>query len=68
MFLEKAYAKLYGGYKSLDLGHSSIALGDLTGAPTEYIDLDDLNEAWVRLERHLNKGYVVTGSSMVSGS
>jgi hypothetical protein len=68
MFLEKAYAKLYGSYKSLDLGHSSIAFNDLTGAPTEYIDLDDLNDAWFKLQRNLNKGYVITGSSLTNPS
>jgi hypothetical protein len=39
MIMEKAYAQLYGNYEVINLGHSSDALRDLTGAPTEYIDL-----------------------------
>lgn len=39
MVLEKAYAQIYGNYKVICLGHANDALRDLTGAPTEYIDL-----------------------------
>jgi hypothetical protein len=39
MIMEKAYAQLYGNYEVINLGHASDALRDLTGSPTEYIDL-----------------------------
>lgn len=41
MLLEKAYAKMYGGWQNIHLGHSCDALRDLSGAPTEYIDLQN---------------------------
>lgn len=63
MFLEKAFAKSYRGYRQLDGGHSSIAFSDLTGAPSEYTELDNLNEAWCDLVNNLKKGYLVTGYS-----
>jgi hypothetical protein len=41
MLLEKAYAKMYGGWSNIHLGFSCDALRDLSGAPTEYIDLQN---------------------------
>lgn len=41
MILEKAYAQAYGNYSVLNMGHACDSLRDLTGAPTEYIDLKD---------------------------
>ena len=41
MMLEKAYAKIYGGYWNIGTGgFAEDALKDLTGAPTEYMKLD----------------------------
>lgn len=39
MLLEKAYAKVYGGYKNIEVGYSQDALSDLTGAVSDYIDI-----------------------------
>jgi hypothetical protein len=39
--IEKAYAKMYGSYASLHGGQIAEALFDLTGCPTDTIDLDD---------------------------
>ena len=36
LFLEKAYAKVYGAYDKIEAGLSGCALRDLTGAPYEY--------------------------------
>jgi hypothetical protein len=40
MLLEKAYAKVHGGYYNIHSGLSREALRDLTGAPTYNIDLE----------------------------
>eukprot|EP01022_Parablepharisma_sp_SALTPOND_P033931 TRINITY_DN8_c0_g1_i1.p3 TRINITY_DN8_c0_g1~~TRINITY_DN8_c0_g1_i1.p3 ORF type:complete len:989 (-),score=126.44 TRINITY_DN8_c0_g1_i1:6417-9383(-) len=42
--VEKAYAKLHGNYYNLRSGFIHEALGDLTGAIPEKIDLDELKE------------------------
>ena len=39
MLLEKAYAQLYGNYQMLNVGHSTDSLRDLTGAPSEYLEI-----------------------------
>lgn len=42
MLLEKAYAKIYGGYWNIGTGgFAEDSLKDLTGAPTEYMPLKD---------------------------
>ena len=43
MILEKAYAQAYGNFSVLTMGHANDSMRDLTGAPTEYIDLKDIN-------------------------
>lgn len=44
MILEKAYAQAYGNFSILKVGHSCDSLRDLTGAPTEYINLKDMKK------------------------
>lgn len=41
LLLEKAYAKLHGGYKNLTGGAPFEALADLTGCPTTSFNLKD---------------------------
>ena len=38
LLLEKAYAKMYGSYFTIEGGDPAIALRDLTGAPVAYLD------------------------------
>lgn len=65
MVMEKAFASLYKGYQMLELGHSSVALRELTGCATEYIELNSPNEAWSKIESSLSQGFVITGSSRI---
>jgi hypothetical protein len=67
MLLEKAFAKQYGrNYRRIEVGFSLDALKDLTGAPAEYIDLKDLNQAFTLVQDSLEKGFVLTVSSKPS--
>lgn len=67
MVLEKAFACMYKGYDRLELGHSSVALRELTGCATEYIELENPQVAWQSIKQHLANNYIITGSSKVSG-
>ncbi|KAF9464916.1 hypothetical protein BDZ94DRAFT_1215779 [Collybia nuda] len=40
--IEKAYAKLHGNYHSLDAGHTSEAIEDLTGGVSSHIQTEDI--------------------------
>ena len=44
LLLEKAYARIYGGYSNIAVGYAGDALKDLTGAPSQYIDLKNPNK------------------------
>jgi hypothetical protein len=52
MLLEKAFAKVFGNYKQLETketecGSLPWVMTDLTGCPTEVIDLDDAAEQFL---------------------
>jgi hypothetical protein len=65
---EKAYAQLNGGYASIEGGHGSVAMSDVTGMPSSR---QDLNPAlpWQSgpslgdISGRLNSGYAVTTGS-----
>ena len=63
MLLEKAYAKAYLGYKNIILGFSGDALKDLTGAPSEYIDLKEDKKAWDMMITARKNNFVLCASS-----
>lgn len=45
IFLEKAYAKIYGSYEKIESGFPGAALRDLTGAPfTSWSRGDNIND------------------------
>lgn len=58
--LEKAYAKLKGGYQNLDGGESSIAFQDFTGGIIESYSLEDTPEKIIqKLKTNLRKSSMV---------
>jgi hypothetical protein len=40
LLLEKAYAKVNGGYHAIEAGITGNAITDLTGAPYSVLDID----------------------------
>ncbi|XP_069500087.1 calpain-1 catalytic subunit-like isoform X2 [Ambystoma mexicanum] len=64
--LEKAYAKLKGGYGALQLGYPSEAMEDMTGGVADGCQLNVLpSELWSSLSRLLEKGALVCCSNIV---
>lgn len=66
MLLEKAYAKIHGGYYNINRGLCTEALRDLTGASNLNIFLEDyknIDVLWNELiYYHKNKFVMTTGS------
>lgn len=71
MLLEKAYAKVYGGYWNIGCGGITCeALKDITGAPCTYIDLEEEDQrstALKTIEDADKKHFIITCSSKGSG-
>jgi len=44
IFLEKAWAKLYGSYSNIEAGLTREALHDLSGAPTKFYLTENMSE------------------------
>jgi len=65
MLLEKAYAKMYGGWSNIHLGFSCDALRDLSGAPTEYIDIQNEEEVRHKVAIAFEQDFVLTVSSKI---
>lgn len=67
MLLEKAYAKIHGGYYNINSGLSREALRDLTGASTKNIFIEEhkqsLGSLWkVLIENHKKKFIMTCGT------
>lgn len=71
MLLEKAYAKVYGGYWNIGTGgFAEDALKDLTGAPTEFGQINESTNAqdlWKKLQYCDKKNYVMVVGSKGQG-
>uniref|UniRef100_A0A3P8V983 Zgc:85932 n=1 Tax=Cynoglossus semilaevis TaxID=244447 RepID=A0A3P8V983_CYNSE len=58
--LEKAYAKLKGGYRALDMGFPHEAMVDMTGGVTEVLNIASLPRGLTSILRHvLSKGALI---------
>jgi hypothetical protein len=68
MLLEKAYAKVYGGFANIDGGLVREALKDLTGAPTETIFNGNTPEelVWKKIRTAMTQGYILGAQSKES--
>lgn len=71
LFLEKAYAKVYGSYEKIVSGLSGEAFRDLTGAPSESFEFNgskDADRIYKIIYENLKKNYTVTtGSKATQG-
>lgn len=64
-YLEKAYAKAFGGYSNLAFGLPREVLRDLTGAPTQttLISVEHREKLWKKMLDAKKEGYFVVGGS-----
>lgn len=60
LLVEKAYAKIYGGYDIIEGGVPPHALRDLTGAPYDFLESEDPEEVWRTLKESLSRKYLLT--------
>jgi calpain-15 len=69
MLLEKAYAKVFGGYSNIIGGQGLEALKNLTGAPTEAFKTLDKgnsnssNDHWINIIEAEDKYFIMTAST-----
>lgn len=65
ILLEKAYAKIYGGYMNIASGLTREALKDLTGAPAKsfFTKKMNKNELWEIIVGANEAGYIMTAGS-----
>ncbi|KAL4478339.1 hypothetical protein ABPG72_009575 [Tetrahymena utriculariae] len=69
LLVEKAWAKIHGGYMYLDMGTMREALHGLTGAPCEnyFLENEKEDEIWALITQGLQKGYCITcGTKSIS--
>ncbi len=63
LLMEKAYAKMYGTYATIEGGDPAVALRDLTGAPIESLEnCEDLEKLWNFIHTAEKKGFIKISS------
>ena len=62
MLLEKAWAKIYGGYGNIEGGFMTECLHDLTGAPTKFIETTEPS-LWKELLQGEMRNWIMTAAS-----
>ena len=60
LLLEKAYAKMFGGYDIIEGGLPQFALRDLTGAPYDCLESSDADQIWNYIDESNRKNYLLT--------
>ena len=71
MLIEKAYAKFYGSYESIEGGVVHIGLAELTGGAAEFVDMEDDEgraavqdgSLWKKLLKYRIAGYLMGAGS-----
>jgi calpain-15 len=63
VILEKAWAKIHGGYENSSSGHSLIAFSFLTGAPCLYYDHEHEKQLWNLLKQSDEALHIITSSN-----
>lgn len=64
MLIEKAWAKVHGGYSNVEAGYINEALAGLTGAPVKIFRVkENEDEAWENLLDSKNKNYITCAST-----
>jgi len=62
ILLEKAWAKLHGSYERIEAGFAENVMRDLTGAPTEVIEIEEDN-LWPKCLEAENNGWIMAASA-----
>jgi calpain-15 len=63
LLLEKAYAKLHGSYFALRGGFANEGMLDLTGCPTEAIELEHEHSLFAVIKGYDQEGYLISAST-----
>lgn len=65
ILLEKAWAKIHGGYYNINSGLTREALHDLTGAPAKTLFVEDFkqDDLWLKLLKYQYKKFILTAGS-----
>jgi calpain-15 len=62
LLLEKAYAKRFGSYQSIEAGFTDEVLRDLTAAPCETVQAT-ARDIWQKLVNANNNGFIITAAT-----
>eukprot|EP01129_Flabellula_baltica_P016956 TRINITY_DN9254_c0_g1_i1.p1 TRINITY_DN9254_c0_g1~~TRINITY_DN9254_c0_g1_i1.p1 ORF type:complete len:998 (+),score=248.60 TRINITY_DN9254_c0_g1_i1:24-2996(+) len=66
--VEKAYAKLHGSYENIESGIINNALVDLTGEPSESMDIHPKDTKWEQMKSFVDEGFFMGCANASSGA